>query len=117
MHQDLLDRRRFVRLAAAGLAMGGVALLQACAPAASAPPTAAPANPAPANPTAAPAKPTSPGCRRRTNGCAGCRGGSDHRARREAARSTERHAHRPTATRFPVAGISRIWHRPKTWKA
>ena len=54
MRQYTLDRRRFVRLAAAGLAMGGVALLQACAPAASpAPPTAVPNNPTPA-----PAKPT-----------------------------------------------------------
>jgi putative aldouronate transport system substrate-binding protein len=54
MRQYTLDRRRFVRLAAAGLAMGGVALLQACAPAASpAPPT-----PVPNNPTPAPAKPT-----------------------------------------------------------
>ena len=34
MRQHTLNRRRFVQLASAGLAMGGVALLQACAPAA-----------------------------------------------------------------------------------
>ncbi len=52
-----LDRRRFVRLAASSVALGGVALLQACAPSApSAPPTAPPAS----NATPAPAKPTTP---------------------------------------------------------
>ena len=55
MRQQLMDRRGFVRFAAAGLAMGGVALLQACAPAA---PTVAPTA-APSNPTPAPAKPNS----------------------------------------------------------
>ena len=63
MRHPTLNRRRFVRLAATGIAFGGIALLEACAPASapSAPPTAA-SKPAPAaaNPTAAPAKPTSP---------------------------------------------------------
>ena len=52
MSQLRLDRRRFVRLAAAGVAMGSIALLQACAPG-STPPTAAP-TPPPAKPTTAP---------------------------------------------------------------
>jgi maltose-binding protein MalE len=55
MRQPRMDRRGFVRFAAAGLAMGGVALLQACAPAA---PTVAPTS-APSQPTTAPARPTS----------------------------------------------------------
>jgi putative aldouronate transport system substrate-binding protein len=54
MPQPTLNRRRFVQLAATGIALGGIALLDACAPAGpSAPPTAA------ANPTPAAAKPTS----------------------------------------------------------
>ena len=64
MSSAAFNRRHFVRLAAAGAAMGGVALLQACAPAAPSPaPTAPAAAPtAAATPTqaAATAKPTAP---------------------------------------------------------
>jgi putative aldouronate transport system substrate-binding protein len=59
MSSATFNRRHFVRFAAAGVALGGVALLQACAPAAPSPaPTPPPAAPTPA--AAAPAKPTTP---------------------------------------------------------
>jgi putative aldouronate transport system substrate-binding protein len=59
MRQNTLDRRRFLRFAAAGVAFSGVALLEACTQATpAAPPT--PAAVAPSNPTPAAAKPTAP---------------------------------------------------------
>ena len=61
MVQNTLDRRRFLRFAAAGVALSGVALLEACAQPSSpaAPPTSAAV--APSTPTSAAAKPTAPG--------------------------------------------------------
>src|SRR5438105_989983 len=54
---QMVDRRRFMRLAAAGVALSGIALLDACTPTAPAPaPTSAPGAPKPTSaPTSAPA--------------------------------------------------------------
>jgi putative aldouronate transport system substrate-binding protein len=54
MSDHRFDRRRFVRLMAAGIAVGGATLMQACSPST----PSAPATAAPSNPTQPAAKPT-----------------------------------------------------------
>lgn len=55
----MVDRRRFLRVAAAGLALSGIALLDACTSSPAPTPTSAPAAPKPTSAPAAAAAPTS----------------------------------------------------------